>query len=357
MKPLLCLSTLLASAVLARAAASGIDTVVRGIPADATEVVLVVDTVAPAPAANPDDPAAPAAGQRGQRGQRGGRRQAQAPAADAPVAAAPAANQPPAAAADPAQPPPAAAAAPADPALAKAAAPAAPAPAPAAFGQRRGRRGGAGGMAGGGSTFTPVRTATPTKGATELTLHSDVPAGDNYQIRVIAIGGDGNFPSVLAGGHVRSIKVAADTVTPEQLALTPPKLTLNPALPATVAAGTHYKISGIFTDAAEALGTKTRMRVWVSQGTPPAENYAGAQISTVDVTIKDDDVAFNFDLIAPAAPTTLYLQFGELPPDFVRADNRQAPFLVLPDLSRKAAPLALAVTAAPAAKTVTATGP
>ncbi|HVT72923.1 MAG TPA: hypothetical protein VHD61_07285, partial [Lacunisphaera sp.] len=59
MKRLACLLALLTPA-LVFAATAGIDTVVTGIPAGASEVVVAIDTVSTAPAADYEDPAAAA---------------------------------------------------------------------------------------------------------------------------------------------------------------------------------------------------------------------------------------------------------------------------------------------------------
>ena len=267
------------------------------IPAGATEVVALIDVVAPPPAPDYPDPAAPA---------------------PAPVVA---------------------------PLDAKAAPPAAQKggdPAPAAKGdQPRGRRGRRG--MNGAPAFSPVRRAVVPSGANSISLDVPVPAGENYQVRVVALRGSNPFPAIIAGGRASAIKVSAETSSSIAIALTAPQLKLSPENPASVAPGAHYTLAGTITDAADSLGQKNRMRVWLNIGTPPRENFAGAQVSTIDVKADGDDVTFNIALTAPAEPTTLYFQFGEVPNDFARTDGTQAAYLVLPNLAAGEAPLTLRV--------------
>ncbi|HWA08584.1 MAG TPA: hypothetical protein VG838_03870 [Opitutaceae bacterium] len=310
MKTSVCLLALLAPS-LAFAAATGIDTVVNGIPAGASEVIVAIDTVSAAAPADYEDPA----------------QQAAAAQKEQPILPLPAAQPAAAAAADPA-------------------AKDGTAPAPAA-GQRRGRRGRFGGAGAGGAASTATyRTAVDAKGATSLTVHTEVPAGTNYRVRAVAIKGSDPFPTVLAGGKATGLKVEADKVANTSVLLTAPVLKLAAESPTTVAAGASYTLIGTITDPSSFLGSKTRMRVWFSSGSPPAANYDGVQVSTVKVTMKEDLVTFNFDLTAPKQATTLYFQLGEVSPDFVRKDGSQAAFLVLPDLSTGAKPLQLRVEAA-----------
>lgn len=312
------LALLLPLPAFAAEATSTIDVVVNGIPATASEIVVVVDTVAPMATPSYDEPAAPPA----------------APATPAPQAVA-----------DLVQ-----AAAPAPAVGAAPAAPAQPAGDPAAAGQRRrGRRGGAGGAGFGAAPATPpFRQAVATAGATTVTAHIARPAGDNYRVRAIAIGQDGSLPAVLAGGQAAGIKLTAEKAAPVALDLKSPALKLSPDNPTSVAAGSKFTLAGKITDAARSLGAKNRMRVWISENTPPDKNRAGTQISTVEVTAKDDDVDFAFSLTAPKNPGTLYFQFGEIPPDFARDDGTQAPLLVLPDLRAGGSVPQLKIEAAPA---------
>lgn len=182
-----------------------------------------------------------------------------------------------------------------------------------------------------------------TGGGSSVTVPVEVPAGKHYRIRAVALKGDGMYPSVLAGGLVTNIDVEAGQPTEAQISVAAPKIELAPVTPASVAAGASFKLSGTITDPAGVLGTKNRMRVWVSPGSPLKENYAGTQTSTTDVTTDGQAIAFHFDLTAPAEATTLYFQFGEISNEFVREDRRQAPFLVAPDFSAGAQPLAIRV--------------
>ncbi len=315
MKYLVCFLALLAPAFGASMENSGIDTVVNGIPTGASQIAVAIDVVAPPAAAEYDDPAQQAAVQQQQVLQ-----QLPPPQPAAAVAAA-AAPQP----------------------------AAAPAAAPQA-GQRqglRGRRGRPGGFGAGPVTVSPsYLTAVPTHGATSLTVHTNVAAGSNYRVRVVAIKGDGPFPTVLGGGKTAGIKAEADQVAHASVLVTAPMLKLAADNPSAVAAGSHYTLAGTITDPSSFLGTKSRMRVWLNDGTPPAANYDGVQVSTVKVTMKDDDVTFTFDLTAPKKPTTLYFQLGEVSPDFASKDGSQAAFLVVPDLSAGASALQLKVEAA-----------
>jgi hypothetical protein len=281
---LLWFAAAMVAAQLRAADLAKVEVTVDQIPASASEIVVVFDAGA-APAAGYDDVAA---------------------AAPPPVAAA---------------------VAPADPAQN---------PAPP---QRRRRFGGNAAPA----LPPPTRVAFATHGATQTTLTASVPPGENYQARVIAIDGDGPFPTVLASGRVGALKLTANDSPPLQVSLRTPELKLASTTPASVAPGAAYTLAGTITDAAHALGAKNRMRVWISEGQPPTANFAGVQTSTIDVTPNGDDVNFSFELTAPKRATTLYFQFGELPPDFARADGRQAAFLVLPDLSRGAKALELTV--------------
>lgn len=303
MKPLPAFLLSLAPALLFAAEPGTIAIAVSHIPADATEIVAVVDTIAPTPV-DYEDPTAPIA----------------AP----PSPANP--TQPAAKADSPAQKS-AAPAAKADPAAAKGEAPR----------RRRGR------FANAALAFPPARHAVATNGATSLTVTAPVPAGDNYQVRVVALRGEGAFPTVLAGGRLSGLKVTAENVLSVAVALNAPKLELAADNPASVAPGAHYTLAGTITDAANCLGAKNRMRVWMSVDAPPRENFAGAQISTIDVKTDGDEVAFSFPLTAPATAGTLYFQFGELPADFARSDGTQAAFLVLPNLAAGDAPLTLRV--------------
>lgn len=320
MKTFACLLALFAPALALSAATTGIDTVVTGIPAGASEVVVAIDTVSAAPAPDYEDPAQPAA------------QKEQPPLLQLPPA------------------PPAPAAAPVDPAVAQQppqAQPAQPQRAGQQAGQRRGRRGRAGaGGAGMAAATATYRTAVETRGAASMTVHTDVPAGANYRVRAVAIKGENPFPTVLAGGKATGVKVEADRVASVPVLVTAPVLKLASDSPASVVAGSSYTLTGTITDPSSFLGTKSRMRVWFSNGKPPAANYEGVQVSTVKVTMKDDVVTFDFDLTAPKEPTTLYFQLGEVSPDFVRKDGTQAAFLVLPDLSAGASALQLRVEAA-----------
>jgi hypothetical protein len=188
-----------------------------------------------------------------------------------------------------------------------------------------------------------VRVAAATNGALSLVLTAPTVAGDRYQIRVIALKGDGTSPIVLAGGRIAQAKVNADQIARVDVALAPPKLKLSPDNPTTVAPGASYTLAGTLIDAANCLGAKNRMRMWLSAGAPPRTNFAGTQTSTIDVTTEGNDVTFSFTLTAPKEPGTLYFQFGELPSDFARADGQQAPLLVLPDVSAGAAVFKLSV--------------
>ncbi len=299
MKSVFC-AILLASASTGLAAtSSGINAVLNGVPAGTTEIVVLVDTIAP-PAVDEYEDANPR------------------PAAAA--AAAPAAAARPGA-------PAAAAAAPADGAPAAAAAPA-----------PRRRRAEA-------APPPPVyrQSVAVNGGGSSVTVPIDVPAGKHYRIRAVALKGDGMYPSVLAGGIVTNIDVAADKPTEARIPVAAPKIELAPVTPAAVPAGAAFKLAGTITDPAGILGTKNRMRVWVNPGSPMQENYAGTQTSTTDVTTDGQKIAFHFDLTAPADPTTLYFQFGEISNEFVREDRRQAPFLVAPDFNAGAQPLAIRV--------------
>jgi hypothetical protein len=260
---------------------------VLGVPVDTAEVVVVFDAGA-APAANYDDPAPPP------------------PAAAAPAAAVPA-DQPNAV---PGQ------------------------------GARRRRFGGGNASV---ALPAPTRAAIAAMGQPSVTLTANVPPADNYQARVVALGRGDPFPAVLASGRLAALKFAAGETMPLQVTLRAPEVKLAPTNPATVTPGAHYRLSGTITDAAHALGTKNRMRIWISEGVAPTQNFSGTQTSTIDVTASGDDVAFTFELVAPSRATTLYYQVGELPPDFTRPDGRQAAFVVLPDLSSGAKPLALRV--------------
>ena len=317
MKTLTFLLALFVPALALPAATTGIDAVVSGIPSGTSEVVVAIDTVTPPVPSDYEDPAQAAP------------KDPQELLKLPPVQPAPAA-----AVQDPAQQPPQAQ--------------------PAQAGQRgrrgqfaggrRGRRGRAGGF--GQEPMVPTliyRSAVETKGASSVTVHTDVPAGSNYRVRVVAINGDNPFPAVLAGAKAMDLKVEADHVASTPLLLTAPVLKLAADQPRTIAAGSTYTLTGTITDPSNFLGSKDRMRVWLSSGKPPAANYDGAQISTVDVTQKDDMITFNFELTAPKDPTTLYFQLGEVSPDFVRKDGSQAAFLVLPDLSAGASALQLKV--------------
>lgn len=278
------------------AAQSTIEVVVKGVPSDASEVVVVADIV-------------------------------QAPSSeyeDAPAVVAPAANQIPTVAAAPvlAQIPGAGVAP-------------APAAAPAPEQPRRRRR---------QVVASPiVRTAVPVNGASSITARVTVAEGENYQVRALALRGSDAAPTMMAGGRVGGLKVSAEQSANTAIALQAPVLTLSSANPAVVAPGARYTLAGTIKDAAQSLGTKSRMRVWISEGAPPQANYTGVQTSTVDVTLKGEEIAFQFDLVAPKQATVLYYQFGELPGDFARTDGTQAPFLVLPDIASGAKPLQLRV--------------
>ncbi len=314
MKIFVILTALLFSATAFTAESGGIDVVVNDIPPGASEVVVVVDTATPPPPSDYQDPAAA-----------------------------------------PATPPLPktieqirAQAAPADPAV-DPAAKAQPAAADAAGAPRR-RRGGAGRAGRGGRggfgapvAIPPVRQAVETGGASSVTVHVARAAGENYRVRAIAMGDDGRLPAVLAGGHADRVKVAASQMAPVALRLKSPVLKLSPANPSAVAAGERFTLAGTITDAAQCLGTKNRMRVWLSENSPLAANHAGTQTSTVDVTTNGNDIEFTFNLTAPKTPGTLFFQFGEVPPDFAREDGTQAPLLVLPNLATGASALQLPI--------------
>lgn len=315
MKTRLCCFSFLLGAVSAVAADSvPVEVRVRDIPANATQVVLLIDGATQRAAPNYEDLNPPPA------------------AANAAAAANAQPNQVQQVVRQ---------VTPADPAKAAAAAAAAPlSPEEVQQQQQQQRRRR---MTMAAPALPSVREAVETKGSTTATLRASVPAGDGYQARVVALRGDETFPAVIAGGRIETLKVGAEAGAPLEVTLKAPSLQLDPATPKTVAPGARYKISGTITDGARALGTRSRMRVWISEGTAPTANYAGRQVTSVDVTPKGDDVAFNFELTAPKNPTTLYFQFGELPGDFARADNRQAPFIVLPDLSSGGSPLQIRV--------------
>ncbi len=193
-----------------------------------------------------------------------------------------------------------------------------------------------------GPVIVPQRHLATVSG-TSATVRTTLPLSDGYQARVIALRSDDAFPTVLAAGRIDQVKVDANSPAPLSISLIPPTLKLAPTTPTSVSPGATYKLAGTIVDAGRALGTKNRMRVWISAGTPPKMNYAGTQTSTVEVTTTDDDIYFTFELTAPAKPTTLYFQFGEIPSDFAAADGAPAPFLVLPNIGAGAKPLELVV--------------
>lgn len=278
---------------------------VRNIPAGTTEIVVLLDGAIRPPGPEYNDGAAP-------------------------VAAPAAANAPLQQVLQQVQP------TPANPA-AQAAAAAAPAPAAPEQRRRRGR-----GPAGPPPPPT-LRESLDPKGATTATLKANLPVADGYQARVIALRGDGAFPTLVAGGRIDQVKINTQQPAPLAVSLQAPTLRPDPQNPTTVKRGALYQLRGVVADPARALGTRNRMRVWITEGAAPTKNFSGAQTTTVDVTTEGDDVTFTFDLKAPDQPGTLYYQFGELPPDFARADERQAPFIALPDLNAGGKPLALRV--------------
>jgi hypothetical protein len=275
MSPIRVILALLATSLFARGE-SFLETTVTRVPADATALVFVVDVVAPPEAPSYDDaqPPPPAP-----------------PAPQAPKAAA----DPTAAAQQPPQPQ-----------------------------QRRRRNLNAAKPP--PAVRTEMKLSSP---ASTVTWRTSAPTGDNVRIRVVAVKGDAAFPLVIASGKIVGL-TTTDTSTPVSVALTPSTLKLAPDVPQTVAPGAKFILAGTITDPGSFLGTKNRLRVWLSPGTPPAADRAGTQISTIDVTTKDDDVTFAFELTAPSEPGALYYQFGEVSADFARADGSQAPFLMLP---------------------------
>lgn len=300
MKSTIFLAALLSTAALLRAAESAVEATVTGFPAGTTELLFFVDVMEAVEGPGYGD-AAPVAA-------------AAAPvAAPLPVAIPPTAGQP---------------------AVAAAAAPAAAAPAPAAPAPRRNRG--------------PVKPAFTARGSAKptgdsVTWSMAAPAGTNYRVRVVAIKGDGTFPVVVAGGRATGLKIDAEKTTAAKIALAAPSLTLSADNPTTVAAGSHFKLAGVVKDPGNFLGTKNRMRVWLSPGKAPAANQAGTQISTVDVETKDDEVKFAIELTAPKEQGPLFVQFGEVSPDFARPDGKQVPFIVLPDLTAGGKPVELKV--------------
>jgi hypothetical protein len=189
----------------------------------------------------------------------------------------------------------------------------------------------------------PTRAVVSVKAATTATIIAEVPVAETYQARVIALNDNSTFPAVLAGGHVGELKLTAKAPTVLNVSVRAPQLKLAPDNPTMVKAGAPFTLAGTVSDSARSLGTKNRMRVWISEGRAPVTNYAGTQTSTIEVTTKGGDATFRFDLVAPTHATTLYYQFGEIPTDFASSDGRQAPFVVVPDLSAGAVPLSLRV--------------
>lgn len=293
------LLAILLSAVSLVRAESAVEATVTGLPAGTTELLFYLDVQEAVEAPGYGEPAAAAP--------------APAPAA-LPVAIPPAAGQP----------------------AAPAAAPAAP---DAAAQQQRRRR---------GPTKPPfnARGSAKPNGTEPVKWSVAAPAGANYRIRVAAIKGDGTFPVVIAGGKATGLKVEADKTTSAAITLAAPSLQLDAANPATVTAGAHFKLAGVVKDPGSFLGTKNRMRVWMSPGKAPTANQAGTQVSTVEVETKDDDVRFTIELTAPKEPGPLFVQFGEVSLDFNRPDGKQVPFMVLPDLTAGGKPIELKVEAA-----------
>jgi hypothetical protein len=262
-----------------------VETTVTQVPAEATEVLFILDVVAATEGPGYEDPNV-------------------APPVTIPAAAA---------------------ATPADPA----------APAPAAP-QRRRRPNAA-------KPPPAIHGSLKPTGTSPLVWRTVTPAGENFRVRVVALKGTGTFPLVIAGGKATGLKITTDQVTRAAVSLTAPRLQLAEKNPSAVAPGATFTLAGTVQDPASFLGTKNRMRVWWSAGQPPAENRAGRQVSTVDVTTKGDVVSFAVELTAPREPGPLYVQFGEVSPDFNRADGTQVPYLVFPDLAAGLAPVKVIV--------------
>lgn len=295
MKSSLVLVALLSLAPLVRAE-STLEATVTGFPADTTELLFFVDVVGAAEGPGYEEPAAAVA----------------PPAPQLPVALPNAAGQP------------AAAAAPADLSI--------PANQPQ---QPRRRRGPA-------KPPFNARGAVKPNGPT-ATWSVAAPAGTNYRVRVAAIKGEGTFPTLIAGGKAAGLKLEADKKTAAAVTLNAPSLKLAADNPTTLTVGAPFKLSGVLHDPGNFLGTKNRMRVWMSAGQRPTANQAGTQVSTVDVETKDEAVSFNLELVAPREAGPLYVQFGETSADFNRPDGKQVPLFVFPDLSAGAKPIELRI--------------
>lgn len=188
-----------------------------------------------------------------------------------------------------------------------------------------------------------VRLTFPNTGNGTVSGVIGVPAGTGYRVRVIALGGSGTFPSVLAGGRQAGVTVTSGAATSVNVALTQPTFTLDPSTSSQVATGGPYSVVMDVNDPAEFLDGRTSGRFWWSTQTF-TNNLAAAQSSGNLQKLGAGHYRFSINMTAPGSPGTIYYQFGESSSGaFDDPAGQQAPFLILPDLNANGPLLAIAV--------------
>ena len=179
-------------------------------------------------------------------------------------------------------------------------------------------------------------------GSGEASTVIGVPAGAGYRVRVIALGGSGTFPSVLAGGRQEGVTVTDDIASAVDIALTPPTWTLNPSTPTQVATSSTFNIVMEIEDPADFFSGSSRGRLWWSDQ-PLTANVSAIQDTGSLQQIAPGRYQFSISLTAPSMPGTIYYQFGENSPPFNDPRGSEAPFLILPDLNAGQSPLQIEV--------------
>jgi hypothetical protein len=160
-----------------------------------------------------------------------------------------------------------------------------------------------------------------------------LPVGENYRVRVIALGGTGTFPSVVAGGRVEGVVVAAQGNNTVEVALKAPRLTVDPSTPTTVQAGGTARIIFNIEDPADTQhwgGGSARL--WWKESSFASNFLASPSAGSLE-RLEPGRYRYTINFPVPGAAGTIFYQFGESAYGFQNPNGQEAPFLVLPDLN------------------------
>jgi hypothetical protein len=194
---------------------------------------------------------------------------------------------------------------------------------------------------------TPTRTSAPVSGAS-ATLDMGLSAAHGYRVRIIAITGSGNFPSVVAGGKALNLTVVDGLPTAVNISLTQLLFIPDPTNPTFAYMNASVTLKWSISDPANFLDdSAARMHLWGrSDGMQLMINkYDGngalALESDSDTRKVVDTYSCSITFRAPSVPTTIYYQYGASSELF--NSIQMEPVLIKPDLNLSEAPRALQV--------------